>query len=69
MDARPFDASEWVTVSAVPRLHGLPLDVLQPAILAGRLSVRSVAGETLVRHDEVKALRLRLMGGCRECED
>ncbi|SEO92523.1 hypothetical protein [Aquisalimonas asiatica] len=68
MDARPFNASEWVTISAVPRLYGLPLDVIQPAILAGRLTVRSVAGETLLRTAELRAMRLQLMGGCRECD-
>ena len=58
----PFDPSEWTTPAAALRTYGVPVEITHAAMLSGDLSVRCVAGETLVRHAEVRALRLRLMG-------
>ncbi|MCH8504728.1 MAG: hypothetical protein LAT50_10445 [Ectothiorhodospiraceae bacterium] len=68
----PFNTvCDWLTPDAVPGTYGVPLELVQTAMLSGQLTVRSVAGQTLVRHDEIKAMRLRLMAerGCHACED
>ena len=70
MDQLPFDPGEWTTLEAVPRVHGLPMDFIHAAIMTGTLSVRSIAGELLLRRAELQAMRLRLMAdrGCDACE-
>lgn len=69
MTTAPFDPNEWTTPAAALRTYGVPMDITHAAMLSGDLSVRCVAGEPLVRHVEVKALRLRMMGGrCDSCD-
>ena len=66
----PFDSADWITPSVGVIEYGLPLNLINGAILSGELTVRTVAGEAIVRRAELKAMRLRLMSGrCEECQD
>ena len=66
-----FRPADWITPAAAVSEYGLPLELIHGAMMRGDMTVRGIAGETLVRRPEVRALRLRLMAnrGCNGCDE
>ena len=67
----PFETADWMTIHAAVAEYGVPVELIHGAMLGGELTVRSVAGKTIVNRAEIKAMRLRLMAnrGCDGCDE